>query len=270
MFYNKEMKKVQLMSDLHLDSARIKIDVSASDIVLILGDTTFEDENWYWLFDRLDGKKTIVIPGNHDYDGHDVATRDEEIKDIAKKYENIYYLNNETVVLDGIRFIGSCLWTDFKADEPYLSQKSSMTLAQNIAHLKTIAYNGKRLSIEDIVQLNDKSVKFLEQQLSETSIYPTVVLTHFAPSIQSVSKEYLKGENSYHVVSLDRLMGLSDYWFHGHIHTSCDYIHNGTRVMVNARGNSSQYDLNSNNYFNAQEIIEIQEFNYGKKNTRFN
>lgn len=262
------MKNLQIMSDLHLDASRMQINVQNSDIVLILGDTTFEDENWYWLFDRLEGKPTIIIPGNHEYDGHDIATRDKEIKAIAEQYKNIYYLNNESVIVEGIKFIGTCLWTDFKADEPYLSQSSSMQLARDIGHLKTIKNNGRALTIEDIVQLNEKSIQFLEFELLKNRVpEPTVVLTHFAPSSLSISKEYAHTNNSYHIVKLDRLMGFSDYWLHGHVHCSQNYTIESTNVIANARGYSKFYDQAQNNFFNSQLSIQIQEY---AKQPKFN
>lgn len=258
--------KIQIMSDLHLDSSKCIIDVEEADIVLILGDTTYQDENWYWLFDRLNGKKTIIIPGNHEYDGHDILTRDTEIINITKEYNNIYYLNNKSIILDNVKFIGSCLWTDFN-NESKINQEEVLKWAETIGHIKTIKKGNQILSIKDIIELNKKSVEYLEFELLKNRVnLPTFVLTHFAPSNKSISKEFEHSINSYHVMNLERLMGFSDYWLHGHVHNSINYELNDTIVKTNARGNSYTYDLSQNINFQKKDIIEINnQLNLKKK-----
>ena len=81
--------KIQIMSDLHLDSSKCIIDVEEADIVLILGDTTYRAENWYWLFDRLNG----------DQQNREELLSDDEI-DFLDDY--IPYMDNEEVhIIEG-------------------------------------------------------------------------------------------------------------------------------------------------------------------------
>lgn len=254
------MANIQLFSDLHLDASRLDIEVSGADIVLIVGDTAFEDHHYDWLFRKLGGKPTIVVPGNHDYDGWDITTRDTQLKALCQEYEQVYYLNNESITLQGIKFIGSCLWTDFKIDAPHISFEDTLEFASTIAHLKTIKKNGKSLTPHDVIELHEKAVAYLSYELLHNQPapeVPVVVATHFAPSPQSISKRYALSNNAYHAVNMERLMGLSDYWFHGHIHDSSSYTVEATKVRCNPRGYSPTFNLNQNIEFEPKKIFEL-------------
>jgi hypothetical protein len=53
----------------------------------------------------------VYVPGNHEFYGHDIdLTAELE----AAAPENITVLSDDLLVLDGVRFLGSTLWTDFK------------------------------------------------------------------------------------------------------------------------------------------------------------
>jgi hypothetical protein len=53
----------------------------------------------------------------------------------------------------------------------------------------------------------------------------TVAVTHFAPSLRSADPRYgLVPGTAGFCNSLDELLPLADYWFHGHLHCCNDYI----------------------------------------------
>ncbi len=254
------MAKIQLLSDLHLDNSQTDLQVSNADVVLIVGDTTYQDYHWDILFQKLNGKPTIIVPGNHDYDGWDIATRDDEIRLLAKDYPNVHFLNNESIVLGGIKFIGSCLWTDLNSEYPHMPEKDVLEYISAIGHLKTIKNNGKKFTSQNIRDLHDKARQYLEYELLRNRPpmgTPVVVATHFAPSKKSVAKNYKLSNNSYHVVDMHSLMGFSDVWVHGHVHDSFDYEIEGTRVISNPRGNSPTFDLAQNNFFVKDFSFEL-------------
>lgn len=254
------MTKIQLLSDLHLDKSQTDLLTDNADIVLIVGDTTYQDHHWDILFQKLNGKPTIIVPGNHDYDGWDVATRDGQIKELAKDYPNVHYLNNESIVLQGIKFIGSCLWTDLASEYPHMPEKDVLRYISAIGHLNTIRENGKKFTSQNILDLHYKARAYLEYELLKnrpSPSIPVVVATHFAPSKNSVAKNYKLSNNSYHVVDMEALMGFSDVWVHGHVHDSFDYTIEGTRVISNPRGNSPIFGLAQNNFFVKDFTFEI-------------
>ena len=71
-----------------------------------------------------------------------------------------------------------------------------------------------------------------------------VVVTHMAPSIQSISAHHLRASemtaNYYYFSDLEkRVMAEGqdiDYWFHGHTHHSVQYEIGNVKVILNAKG----------------------------------
>ena len=53
-------------------------------------------------------------------------------------------------------------------------------------------------------------------------------------------------------------MGFSDYWVHGHTHSTFDYEIEGTKVVCNPRGYSKLFNLSQNENFNKELTIEIK------------
>lgn len=51
------------------------------------------------------------MPGNHEFCDHDIGFTN-ELKETS--LSNIHVLNNDAIVLNGVRFLGSTLWTDFR------------------------------------------------------------------------------------------------------------------------------------------------------------
>jgi Icc-related predicted phosphoesterase len=89
----------------------------------------------------------------------------------------------------------------------------------------------------------------------------TVVMTHHAPSFQSISPHYAGSDLNaayaselYNAYSDDAMPILH---IHGHVHDSFDYMLGDTRVVCNPRGylNMGPGDLNSK--FNPNLVIDV-------------
>jgi len=52
-------------------------------------------------------------------------------------------------------------------------------------------------------------------------------------------------------------MGNADLWIHGHVHSSADYVVEGTRVVCNARGYPGYLGGVENAFFSPGLIVEI-------------
>jgi len=116
---------------------------------------------------------------------------------------------------------------------------------------------------DDTLKFHKKSKLFLQQKLEEFKDTKTWVLTHHAPSYQSVHPKYRTAgiANGAYASDLDDLI-LSHpqikYWSHGHTHESFRYRINECEVICNPRGyysgvNSSGLNLN----FDPNLTIEI-------------
>lgn len=56
----------------------------------------------------------MYVPGNHEYDNTDFDQTHERLRALCQEL-GILWLERETLVIDGIRFVGTTLWADFDA-----------------------------------------------------------------------------------------------------------------------------------------------------------
>ena len=102
---------------------------------------------------------------------------------------------------------------------------------------------------------------WLDRKLAQAYPGPTVVITHHAPSRQSIHPRFADSLlNACFVSDAERLVDGSraQLWVHGHTHDSFDYVLNGTRVVCNPRGYAKD-GINENAGFDANLQIEIGE-----------
>jgi predicted MPP superfamily phosphohydrolase len=106
--------KIAVYSDLHLEfqdwapPADLQVDV-----VVLAGDIYPGEEGVEWAKKSFD-RPVIYVAGNHDYwNGKDYRYTLEKLRKVAEG-SHVHFLHNDAVVIDGWRFVGSTLWTDFK------------------------------------------------------------------------------------------------------------------------------------------------------------
>ena len=118
--------KLQLLSDLHLEShPRFVAEPAAgADLLVLAGDIgsyqtgsrLLETDFGLGRFSPRHGWPTPVlfVPGNHEYDNADFDVTHDRLRAVCEALE-IIWLERETRVIDGVRFIGTTLWADFDA-----------------------------------------------------------------------------------------------------------------------------------------------------------
>ena len=85
---------------------------------------------------------------------------------------------------------------------------------------------------------------WLRDALASRHAGPTVVVTHFAPSLRSADPRYgLTPGTAGFCNALDEWLAQADWWLHGHLHCRSDYVtepRGGTarrcHVLANPRG----------------------------------
>lgn len=264
---------IRPVSDLHMEfdhPGRFFLPVIAGekDMTLVLaGDITAEHGSWKdnpendtytpWIKDVCARHKHVIyIKGNHeDYYGDMVETED-YWKRVSNHIDNLHFLHRDTVVLDGVRFLGCTLWTP-------LSNPLDQFTAEGLNDFDTIKVKGEFFSFQDWQLEHNACLYFIESELEKDFDGETVIVTHHAPSFQSVGERFVgQAHNVLYANSLERLMWYNPIklWVHGHMHTSSDYIVgdeiNSTRVLCNPRGyNNSKGDLNKD--FDPTLTIEV-------------
>lgn len=251
--------KVQILSDLHIDHSNYKLEESSADVIVIAGDL-FEDYSQAPLFfGSLPRKPVIIVLGNHDYYNKSIPQAVQELKGIASKYPHIHILEKEHIDINGVRFIGCTLWTDFKIMGSFYEKEAKSWCASHVGDFSLIKKQSNSFqpwTVEDMCVEHEKSVQYLEHMLlREPFAGERVVVTHFAPHIKSVPMDNLIG--AYIASDQERLMGFSAYWIHGHIHHVNNYDLHGTKVLSNSRGNSKLFNQSPDKNFKRVQLVDI-------------
>lgn len=181
----------------------------------------------------------IVVLGNHDYYKASPSEVHEAMLRVTAKHRNLHWLENGTVRIDGVRFVGTTLW--FK-------ENSNPTLSSWMTDFQVIR------QFEPWVYLqNEASVHFLHETVQPDD----VVITHHLPSFMSVSPKYAGHPlNAFFVSDVESVIqkGKPQLWIHGHTHESVDYHIGATRVLCNPFGYARQEE---NRKFNDHLIVEV-------------
>lgn len=276
--------KIQLLSDLHLEVHPHWVPTPApgADVLVLAGDIgsyqigSLLKDNDFGLarFSPLHGWPTPVlfVPGNHEYDTQDFDAAHARLRETTERL-GLVWLERETVVLQGVRFVGTTLWTDFDALAPTAAHGSGPATANGLAQqlkarekaFRAANYYLRKTGVTRNSEpwlapgLRDQALvcqAWLQAALTTPFDGPTVAVTHFAPSLKSADVRYgLTPGTAGFCNALDALLPLAPLWLHGHLHAPSDYVHQGCRVVANPLGYARK---NEQAAFQPQKLIEIE------------
>ncbi|MDQ6881587.1 MAG: metallophosphoesterase, partial [Pseudomonadota bacterium] len=175
----------------------------------------------------------------------------------------ITWLERESLVLQGVRFIGTTLWTDFDALAPadgdltrVLRARAKAFRAADFYLSKTAATRrGQPFMAQAWREQSLVCQQWLRLALAEPFDGATVVVTHFAPSLRSADPRYGQTPGTAGFCnSLDALLPLAHLWIHGHLHCQQDYQHAGCRVVANTLGYAVK---NEQSGFRPQWLLDV-------------
>jgi Icc-related predicted phosphoesterase len=261
---------IQLLSDLHLESnPHFTVQpLAGADLLVLAGDIgSYQNGSLLASLNIADfglarfsplpvsqggaGWPTPVffLPGNHEYDGLDFDEAHARLRETCERL-GMVWLERQSLVWGGVRFVGSTLWTDFDALSTDQARSSELTLgeqlkardkafrAANFYLKKNHAFrHGEPLLADAVREQGLHAHAWLRQALAQPFAGPTVVVTHFAPSLLSADPRYgLSPGTAGFCNSLDELLPLARLWLHGHLHCRIDYVKLGCRVVANPLG----------------------------------
>ena len=114
---------LRILSDLHLEHAPFSISWHGEDLLIIAGDISPCIRQCQQLVDAYlasapETTWVLVVAGNHDYYGGSVSQGIAEWRGIS--HERLRYLENDSVVISGVRFWGATMWTNLRGMDPVL------------------------------------------------------------------------------------------------------------------------------------------------------
>ncbi|WP_333876377.1 metallophosphoesterase [Methylobacter sp.] len=258
--------KIFLISDIHSENPEAVVDPymdydclkfsypEDADVVVLAGDIGEGLNGLIWARNRFVDKEIIYVCGNHEYYESDLSVID-DMRVIATEL-GIHLLDNDSVIMNGVRFLGTTLWTNFDNYSSEVIAEAERTM-RDYHYIKCPAWWRNEHNKEKALRLMDsenafgfdpecfsptvayvlhrEALDWLSQQLNKPYQGKTVVVTHHAPSLRSIINidyAYASDLEKFIANRADQI----DLWCHGHIHQPVDYEVAGVRVVSNPRG----------------------------------
>jgi len=232
-------------SDLHIERGDAKtpfLNISKPDIIVFAGDIDRLDDVDLFLFDvaeKHENAHIIYVPGNHDYFCcSDMDSMYQSSKKRAEIHPRIHYLQEESIVIHGIRFLGCTLWTNFKGMGP-VEELAAKTNVKKFPDFLFIRQKYQLFTPNDCQLLGDKQIAWLTGELEKPFDGKTVVISHFSPSMKLAHRNYIgSSTNAYFNLDLDELIKKTKpaLWFYGHTHDNFDEYIGDTHFISNQAG----------------------------------
>jgi predicted phosphodiesterase len=232
--------KLHILSDLHLSQGALEHPRSDADLVILAGDIARPEEAVAWAagFD----KPVLYVAGNHEFYGGSIEGTVPRLKQLCSGTQ-VRVLDDESVELGGVRFLGSTLWTDMRlsgdGDKRAATEDAALRFMRDYTRIHIDEAHERLVTPADTEALFQRHAAWLAQQLAQPHAGATVVITHHAPTPASIHPRFTGSlVNACFVSDARHLLEGSrvQLWIHGHTHDSFDYVCNGTRVVCNPRG----------------------------------
>lgn len=247
--------RLLLLSDLHLELSDLPpAPLPDFDVALLAGDIVNPGRRlpgWVASSPLLRRARAVVaVSGNHEY--FDTVLQREaaamRAAAAAQKTPPLHWLDCAQVVIDGVRFLGCTLWTDFglridTAEGPLSDRARGIGIAQRaMVDYRAIGWHDggtpRRLSPHDTLRLHRQQRAWLQQQLEQPFDGPTVVITHHGPHRGSLAPRFAADwvSTAYLSELPQAFFQVPALWLHGHTHSSHDYRVGNCRIVCNPRG----------------------------------
>jgi predicted phosphodiesterase len=239
--------KLQLLSDLHLETETFSPEPAAgAELLILAGDI---DSTWagYELFAGWP-VPVVVVAGNHEFDGRDFDTALLGLRELCARL-GFTLLERESLVVTAasgqrVRVLGTTRWSDFDLFGP-TGRARAERAAEYFLRLMATTRHGRPFDAAAVRVEALACRSWLEDQLAvppQGRWDKTLAITHFAPSLRSADPRYGKQPGTASFCNADdELIPRADLWLHGHLHCRHDYRSDRagrapTRVVCNARG----------------------------------
>ncbi|MCU0472100.1 MAG: metallophosphoesterase [Bacteroidales bacterium] len=251
--------KLQYASDLHLEFPenreflRKNPLLPGGDVLLLAGDivpfAVMDKHADFFSYISDNFETTYWIPGNHEYYNSDISTRTGSFNEKIK--ENLFLVNNVSVLQENVKFIFSTLWTNISASNQF-------EIRQRLSDFHTIKYNNRGLTPDHYNFLHEQCHAFLNDEISKDGTEKKVVITHHVPTFMNYPEKY-KGDslNEAFAVEMynDILRLCADFWIFGHHHCNTPDFQIGTTTLATNQLGYVKYDDCPG--FSTKKIITI-------------
>jgi predicted phosphodiesterase len=231
--------KIRLLSDLHTEfrlpyKTHEMSEYRGEDVLVLAGDIASGSTNTMAVirhFLDLGFPQIVYVPGNHEYYGTGFDEFNAKMENKCFAYENVHFLNPGSVTIDGVKFVGGTLWTNF-ADNPF----SQSAAKRGISDFRLI----RDFDVNRCAKTYYQHLGYIQDQYEQRGDAKVVVVTHFLPARECIAPRFRNGDliNDYFANNLGEYIStMSDTtWLFGHTHDATDIVLGDTRVVANPHG----------------------------------
>jgi predicted phosphodiesterase len=275
--------KLLVLSDLHLEFADLALPEGIDfDVAVLAGDIVCPGSaltDWVQASPVLRRATAVVaVAGNHEHYDRVLQHETAAMQQAACRQQSapLHLLDCTQVFIDGVRFLGCTLWTDFElridgGAGPLSDRERGMAVAQrSLADYRVIGWQDeasaeadaapRRLTPHDTLHLHRLQRAWLEGALAEPYAGTTVVVTHHGPHRDSLTPRFAGDwvSTAYLSELPAHFFDRPALWVHGHTHSSHDYRVGGCRVVCNPRGYQRRGTaLPENIDFNPARVVQV-------------
>ena len=251
--------RLQLLSDLHLETEDFEPQPAPSAELLVLGGDI--DSTWQGLARFRDWPvPVILVAGNHEFDNRELNTAWPALREHCAQL-GIRLLERESAVITDrsgrrIRFVATVRWCDFNLFGERGREKA-MRAAGYFMRVMRSTQHGEAFGAEAVREEALACRAWLADELARSpgDWDATVALTHFGPSLRSGDPRYGSQAGTASFCNADDdLLPLADVWIHGHLHCRHDYMAGTTRVVCNARGHARKGEADG---YDGLFVVEV-------------
>ncbi len=272
--------RVWIFSDLHQEIGTVNKFPEKrpdADLAVMAGDWTHADkiEETAKAFIELFQMPVVYVAGNHEfYDSlgrRSAFETDQLILKLAEANSKVwdhrlFVLDEDTVVLDDVRFIGATLWVDFLLglNEPQTLAGRMRQATNMLNDFEAIRMrSGLRFDPFDMLELHRSNVAYIKRELAKPFEGKTVVISHHLPHPDCTPSVYSGMEANYLFASSAVAFGdifesddAPDLWICGHTHHAVDVQIGRTHVVCNPLG--YWWEQRSGNGFKGDLVVDLQ------------
>ncbi len=232
--------KFQIISDLYLKEGEKWTFPILSENLILAGNISNPYEGVFWDFLKFVSrsfKKVIFIPGNYEFQQYSINIVEKFLMETFRIFPNIYYLNNNWLIIDNIAIFGSILLSKISKNIKHCIDVSEK--------INDLTIKGRNLYFKACCNTLKTGINFHHSMDKKI-----IVVTHYSPIVND--SEY-NGTNLHFFMDIKKV----DYFIHGH--TNHNYPENilnteyGTYIS-NQRGKNDVEFLDN---FNPNFILEI-------------
>lgn len=184
--------------------------------------------------------KVVYVAGNHEFYHGKWIDSIRILHEECAKFPNLHFLENDSVTIDNITFVGATLWTDMNRGDPV----TQWTVQEGMNDFKIIRHDGLgyiRVRPTHVIQRHKESLQYIQAVLDADPRKRYVVVTHHSPSTRSIHERYVGDMhmNGAYASNLENFIidrPQIALWTHGHVHSPFDYEIGDTRIVCNPRG----------------------------------